>query len=443
MRPALGPNWDLRLKNNRAYIYRRVDNQAVGSLNGVEAFILGLMNGSRTLAELSSVLALTAEPSGVNALNALISRLGPLLVDGYCRQLPYPPKILVQVKPPDHCEGLRPLPGPRILHWWVTAYCPRRCVYCYVQPKFGFKAKDAVLTLERLKQIFKEASSLGTEILLVSGAEPLLRKDLPEVMGDAIAQGIIPLVTTKYPITKSLAHRFAVAGVRHISLSLDTMDKKESRLLVGNSNYPAQVRRSAQNLLESGVDFSIETVVTTLNIGSIQAVAAFAADSGAKVLQVVPFEPIQSPIGGVPNETMILKHPDLLKGQVAMLARCYPSLNVELFENIENRSLSWYHCDIGKTKLFFLSNGVMHRCYKLSNDSHLRGADLRKLSVAAAWHDPSFNRIIFPPRDAYAGSECWACQRFDKCHNEGRCIYHALISQGQYTARDRSCSGPY
>lgn len=443
MRPALGHHWDIHLKENRAYLIRQKDKQVVSALTGIEAFILGLMDGSRSIEELSSLLTSVIGDIGANALNSFIARLGPLLVDGHSRQIPYSLETLAQVRAPDIGERLHSFPGPQVLHWCVTDYCPRHCAYCFAQPKLGNQAKDSILTRDQLKQIFKEAASLGAKSLLVSGAEPLLRIDLPEVMGDAIKYGITPLLTTKHPITKFLAHRFAIAGVRHISLSLDTMNKEESRILIGNSYYPMQVRCSARNLVEAGIAFSIQAVATRLNYRSILTVAAFASDAGAKVLQVVPFESVQVTMGDLSNETMTLEHLKFLQEEVAMLAQRFSSLKIELFEELGKGSKSRNQCDIGLTKLFFLPNGVVHRCYKLINDDRLQGADLRKVSVAAGWHDPLFREIISPPREAYSGSECWSCKRFVQCHQEGRCIYQALVSQGRFAARDRLCSGPY
>jgi MoaA/NifB/PqqE/SkfB family radical SAM enzyme len=95
------------------------------------------------------------------------------------------------------------------------------------------------------------------------------------------------------------------------------------------------------------------------------------------------------------------------------------------------------------TKMFFLPDGVVHRCYKLTDDGELKGKDLRKHSVAAAWHDPDFGQKISPPRTLYAASNCGNCGHFDNCHDEGRCIYQATFTNGNYFAPDRDCDGPF
>ena len=443
MKPVLGPDWDLRFDEGRTYLYRRQDKQTVGTLTAVEAAILGLMDGSRSIDELAKLLASLAGEAGTNALYALVARLRPLLVSGYRRKSSYTIDALVETATPDSRADLRPLPGPIVLHWWVTNYCPRQCIYCFAVPKLGSRALDSVLTRDVLKRIFKEAATLGATSLLLSGGEPLLRTDLPEVMGDAIAQGIMPLLTTKQPVTRSMAQRFAKAGVRHISLSLDTLDEKKSRVLIGSNHYPLQVRRSVQNLVAVNLAFSIQAVATRMNFKDLSAVAGFAADVGAKLLQIVPFEPVRGPRTSETNDAMILKFPEHLEEKVTLLADQFPELRVELFEELGRGSRSKYQCDVGMTKLFFLPDGVVHRCYKLIRDYRLRGMDLREVSVAAAWHDPEFGKIISIPRESYVGSECQNCHQFNQCSKGGRCIYEAWITQGRFAARDRACDGPY
>jgi MoaA/NifB/PqqE/SkfB family radical SAM enzyme len=95
------------------------------------------------------------------------------------------------------------------------------------------------------------------------------------------------------------------------------------------------------------------------------------------------------------------------------------------------------------TKLFFLPDGVVHRCYKLVDDLTLCGKDLKRTSLAEAWHDPGFASVISPPLPRYKESTCGTCGRFGDCHSEGRCVYESSIANGTYFGKDRSCEGPF
>jgi len=434
---VLDTAWELRVQAGRARIHRRADGQPVAALTAGEAAVVSLMDGTRSLDQLDALMTAALGDAGRRLLERVQARFRPLLATGRHRPSPYALVELAGLLPPDPNEGLRLLPGPRVLHWHVTRYCPRRCVYCYAEPLLGGEASDAVISRAQLRSIFREAVSLGAHVLLASGSEPLLRLDLPEVLGDAISAGLEILLTTKHPVSATLAQRFADAGVPHLSFSLDTVDPDENDRLIGNRAYARQVERSVEHLRSVGVAFSIQAVATRVAPQAVRGVAAFAAAAGARVLQLVPFRPVRRPIGTFRNEELVLADESALDGLVDELARAYPGLRVEKFRELSESA--GFHCDIGQTKLFFLPDGVVHRCYKLTDDARLRGADLRRVSVATAWHFSPFRSTIAPPRHEYQGAACASCARFDACHDDGRCIYQALVRFGRYTAPDREC----
>lgn len=431
-------------RDGRAYVQRRADGQPVAALTRLEAVILKAFEEALTSDGAARLLGPALGHAADSVIRRVEARFGALLKPGRGIAVPVELEGLAELDPSAaRALGLREYPGPRVLHWCVTRYCPRRCVYCYAEPLLGGRASDAVITREELNGIFAEAVTLGAEHLLVAGSEPFLRPDVPEIMGDALSHGLTPFVTTKHPVTPDLAVRLARAGVKHISLSVDSMSPTANMTLVGSSAYPEQVRRSVANLRRAGVEFSLQAVVTAFNGEDIGEVARFAAESGAKVLQVVPFEPVRRPITDYRNEEMAARDVGGLAGLTEQLSERHPGLRCELFEKLGSGGRAAYNCDIGMTKMFFLPDGVVHRCYKLIEDSGLTGQDLRRCSLAAAWHDPDFALKISPPAESYGASACGGCSRFDGCHEEGRCIYQALFTHQDYFAPDRSCEGPY
>jgi molybdenum cofactor biosynthesis enzyme MoaA len=294
------------------------------------------MDGERTSEELVGLLGGAGRPDAASVVAGLLGRLGPLLVDGTPRESSHELESLARVLPVDPDEGLRRLPGPRILHWWVTSYCPKRCVYCFANPTLGGRAEDAVLTRPELRKVFVEAASLGAVRLLVAGAEPLLRPDLPDVLGDAVAAGLLPLITTKHRIDRALAQRFAAAGLRHMSLSLDTVEPAESKKLVGLANYPEQVRSSIACLKQAGMEFSLQTVLTRFNPEALLPVVQFASAQGARVVQVIPYEPVREPIGPYGNEELAaVCSRDAIRQELERLGGMFRGVKLELFEELD------------------------------------------------------------------------------------------------------------
>ncbi|MFO1153068.1 MAG: radical SAM protein [Rhodospirillales bacterium] len=398
------------------------------------------MNGRRDLKDVVCCLT-DALGSQAGALTShLATRLAPLLVDNSQRTLATPAESTASpLSAP--IDGLRRLPGPRILHWWVTRFCPRRCRYCYGPTITGGRAADSTLNRAELRSIITEAAALGARTLLLTGGEPLLRRDLPEIIGDAIAAGVTPLLTTKMPISCSLAQRLGKAGIAHMALSLDSVDPQASRNLIGSAAYPNQVRRSASNLTATGVAFSIQAVVPISAAPPLDDLAEFAHDIGARSLllmeqEATPVTPNDS--GQAADTAWPERRLDALRDVLAMR---FPKLKVDVFypRSIPSDAADGVRCDIGFTRMFFLPDGTVHRCYKLIDDVGLAGKNLRTTSVAAAWHDGTFARLLVPPADDYADTVCGQCSDFETCQSQGRCIAEAAMRHGRYAERDRNC----
>lgn len=435
--------FELVVRDNLAYVMRRQDGRLLGALTRLEAAALKMLAELTPTEQIKQIFSSVLPKEGETLVRRVEARFLPLLAPGRGIAAPTEFQELATVVTPDPKKRLRELPGPKVLHWWVTRYCPRKCVYCYAEPLHGGSAEDAAIARSELARIFEEAATLGAEHLVIAGAEPLLRSDLPEVMGDAIKHGLTPFLTTKHPISQQLALRFARAGVNHISLSVDCASPGQSLVLIGSKSYPTQIRRSVASLSQAGIQFSIQSVVTQLNEMEMWDVAELASELGATVMQVVPFETVRKPIAQYRNDELSVANVDTVRNTVERLASSFPKVRFEFFEKLGTGSRAQFHCDIGMTKLFFLPDGVVHRCYKLVDDLRLTGKDLKKCSVAEAWHDPGFAQIISPAASLYHISPCGKCGRFDNCHSEGRCIYESSVNHGTYFDQDRNCTGPF
>ena len=78
----------------------------------------------------------------------------------------------------------RPLHDLRIS---VTDRCNFRCTYCMPKevfgPDFAFLPRDQVLTFEEIERLARAFVALGSEKLRITGGEPLVRRDLPVLIG--------------------------------------------------------------------------------------------------------------------------------------------------------------------------------------------------------------------------------------------------------------------
>ena len=115
----------------------------------------------------------------------------------------------------------------------VTERCQLRCSYCRAGEDLCPKAAE--LTADRLVEIVRACSELGIERVRLTGGEPLLRRDL-----DQIIKGIraIPAIkdislTTNAQDLAGQAINLKAAGLDRVNVSLDSMDKEKFKLLTG------------------------------------------------------------------------------------------------------------------------------------------------------------------------------------------------------------------
>jgi GTP 3',8-cyclase len=121
----------------------------------------------------------------------------------------------------------RPLRDLRIS---VTDRCQLRCTYCMPREVFGrdfvFLPRGQLLTFEELTRLARIFASLGVRKLRLTGGEPLLRRDLDKLVAMlARIDGIQDIaLTTNGALLASKAETLAEAGLRRVTVSLDSLD---------------------------------------------------------------------------------------------------------------------------------------------------------------------------------------------------------------------------
>jgi cyclic pyranopterin phosphate synthase len=121
----------------------------------------------------------------------------------------------------------RPLRDLRIS---VTDRCNLRCAYCMPREVFGadypFLEHAELLTYEEIGRLARVFASLGTKKIRLTGGEPLLRRQLPRLVEMlAAVPGIDDLsLTTNGLLLPQHAAALAAAGLRRVSVSLDSLD---------------------------------------------------------------------------------------------------------------------------------------------------------------------------------------------------------------------------
>ncbi len=112
-------------------------------------------------------------------------------------------------------------PGPVYVNWIATNRCNSRCVYCEASAN---QIKSEELSTDQILGVVKELGELKVKQFFVIGGEPLLRKDLFEVLHYAKKQGMEVGFFTNSLLFKKFKKEIKQAGLQNIWTSIDGME---------------------------------------------------------------------------------------------------------------------------------------------------------------------------------------------------------------------------
>lgn len=109
----------------------------------------------------------------------------------------------------------------------VTDRCNIRCFYCMPAEGLRFLPRSELLTFEEIARVVRALTPLGVRKLRLTGGEPLVRSDLPQLVSMlAATPGIDDLaLTTNGLLLAEHAEALRAAGLRRLNVSLDALDE--------------------------------------------------------------------------------------------------------------------------------------------------------------------------------------------------------------------------
>jgi len=170
----------------------------------------------------------------------------------------------------------------------LTRRCNLRCVHCYLDAGVRRDGDDAELTTDEVCGLLDEIAGLSDETMVVfTGGEPLLRKDLNSLVSHAAALGLMAVIGTNGTLLDDArALELKNSGAQGVGLSIDSLDPAFHdgfRALPGAwEKTMAAVDACRRHKLRFQIHFS----VTDSNAHELDDMIAFAKASGAFVLNV-------------------------------------------------------------------------------------------------------------------------------------------------------------
>lgn len=177
-------------------------------------------------------------------------------------------------------------PQPLLVSWNITGLCNLACSHCYLDAARRRRGSRNELDTVAALGIVSQIAALAPGAMLVfSGGEPLLRRDLGMLVRVAAARGLTPVVGTNGTLlSERRANRLKEAGAAGIGISLDSAETAFHDRLRGVSGAWRAARRGAVAARRAGLALLLQATLFEENRNDLAALADMAESLGAVAL---------------------------------------------------------------------------------------------------------------------------------------------------------------
>lgn len=157
-----------------------------------------------------------------------------------------------------------------VIVWNMTRRCNLKCVHCYAQAKdLEFKNE---LTTEEGKTLIDDLAEFGSPVMLFSGGEPTMRKDLPELAAYAKEKGMRAVISTNGTlITPELAKKFKDVGLSYVGISFDGVRETNDKFRGVKGAFDAALE-GLHNCQAEGIKVGLRFTINKQNVQDIPAI---------------------------------------------------------------------------------------------------------------------------------------------------------------------------
>jgi radical SAM protein with 4Fe4S-binding SPASM domain len=335
-----------------------------------------------------------------------------------------PADLIEASPPPDH------LLGPLAVHLEVVAACNLGCTHCFAGelPRSG-----TPLGLDELDGLFATLARMGSFRLGLTGGEPLLRRELFEIIDLATSHGLHPCLTTNgLLITEEIAREFGKRDLVWLNVSLDGAGSRTNDGVRGEGTYRRVLEKLA--ILRRHARFTLAFTILSTNAHEVEDCARLARDVGA---QTAVFRPLY-PVG------IAKRHPELMPGfrqyteaLEKLSGAAIPSGEIVALDpfspqsrrRIQSRVTLNDGCGAANLVCSVSVKGDVNPCSFLGEE-HIAG-NIRETPFEEIWHSSRGFRLL---RDRAGDEDCASCHGGPGFR--GGCRARALALHGSIHASD-------
>lgn len=160
---------------------------------------------------------------------------------------------------------------PFLVFWEITRACALACRHCRASAQT--KADPRELSREEAIRLLDDLAEMAPPLLVLTGGDPMMRRDLHEIIREATARGLTvalsPAATAR--LVKSDFHALKEAGIHRMSLSLDGATRETHDAFRGVPDTFDRTLEAARLAAEAGIPLQINTTITRSTLGEFDA----------------------------------------------------------------------------------------------------------------------------------------------------------------------------
>ncbi|MBV1865758.1 MAG: radical SAM protein [Rhodobacteraceae bacterium] len=335
--------------------------------------------------------------------------------------------------------------APYLIALNLTERCNLACDHCYLDAKHLSEGGSDELGTADLKRVIGEIAEVGPEAMVVlTGGEPTLRPDLPELATHASALGLMVVVGTNgMSLTPARIKTLQHSGVSGVGISIDSLNPDVHDDFRGRKGAWLKTMQGIDACKDAGMPFQIHFSATDNTADEIDDMVGFARDAGAMVLNV--FFMVCTGRGEKYSGISAEKYDRVLRRvavaakreqRLMVRAKCAPHFKRIAIEMDPDWPITAAHgydaggCIAATRYARVTPNGDVTPCPYMENSA----GSVNTQSFAEIWNDaPVLNALRAPKLEG----RCGACEFQKLC---GGCRARPLALDGNMMGEDSLCT---
>jgi heme b synthase len=221
---------------------------------------------------------------------------------------------------------------PRLIFWELTTGCNLRCIHCRASATDLMSPDD--LTYQESCEVIDQIAEYAPFILVLSGGEPLWRRDVFDLAERARARNIrVALATNGTLVDEATADKIVAAGLRRVAISLDGADAATHDSFRGQPGAFEAALAGFRRLKARGMSMQVNTTVSRHNEHQLPQILDLAMALGAEAFHIFLLVPVGCGLTIKDEQMVSAQHYEdilnwfydrSLEGRIELKATCAP-----------------------------------------------------------------------------------------------------------------------